>query len=132
MIVVKNSQLTNETISALNTLIDMNINAKVAFRLMRIIKEVSTLVEIKIDMERKILEKYIERDQYGNPLPVLNEDGSVIEGGLKIKSIEYFNKEMSELMSIETEINYEKIRFDEMGLQSAKIKDLIKIDFLFE
>jgi len=132
MIIIKNYQLTNETISALNTLIDMDINAKIAFRLMRIIKEISTLVEIKIDMEKKILEKYLERDQYGNPLPVIGEDGNVVEGGLKIKSIEYFNREMSELMSVETEINYDKIRFDDMGLQSAKIKDLIKIDFLFE
>ena len=40
-IIVKNSQLNNETIQALNTLIDLDINANVAFRLTRIIKELS-------------------------------------------------------------------------------------------
>ena len=37
-IVIKNSQLNDETISALDKLIDVDINASVAFKLMRIIK----------------------------------------------------------------------------------------------
>ena len=54
MIVIKNSQLNNDTIVSLNNLIDMDINAKLAFRLMRIIKEVSSLVEDKVKLEKKI------------------------------------------------------------------------------
>jgi hypothetical protein len=39
---------------------------------------------------------------------------------------------MSELMSVEVTINYEKIKFEELGLKTAKIKDLIKLEFLFD
>jgi hypothetical protein len=42
---VKNSELSNETIQALNMLIDTDINATSAFRLSRIIKELSSIVE---------------------------------------------------------------------------------------
>ena len=42
-LVVKNSQLTEETISALNQLIEMDINAVTAFKLTRIIKELNSI-----------------------------------------------------------------------------------------
>jgi len=54
---VKNSQLNNDTIQALNTLIELDINAVSAFKLTRIIKDISEIVELKLKMEKKILEK---------------------------------------------------------------------------
>ncbi len=132
MIVIRNSQLTNETVSALNHLIDMDINAKLAFRLMRIIKEVSSLVEDKVKLEKKIFDKYLEKDQNGNPIPALDENGNEIPGAVKITSVEEFNKEMYDLMTIENTIPYERVNFDDLNLETAKVKDLIKIDFLFD
>jgi hypothetical protein len=132
MIVIRNSQLTNETVSALNNLIDMDINAKLAFRLMRIIKEVSSLVEDKVKLEKKIFEKYLEKDANGNPIPAVDENNNSIPGAVKITSVEDFNKEMYDLMSIENTIPYDKVNFDDLKLETVKVKDLIKIDFLFE
>jgi hypothetical protein len=131
MIVIKNSQLNNDTIVALNNLIDMDINAKLAFRLMRIIKEVSSLVEDKVKLEKKIFDKYVEKDELGNPVQAQDENGDPIHGAVKINNIEGFNQEMSDLMSIENEVAYEEVNFDDLNLDTAKIKDLIKIDFLF-
>jgi hypothetical protein len=37
---------------------------------------------------------------------------------------------MSDLYEIENEIPFDKISFDNLGLKTAKIKDLIKIDYL--
>ena len=132
MIVIRNSQLTNETVAGLNNLIDMDINAKLAFRLMRIIKEVSSLVEDKVKLEKKIFDKYLEKDENGNPVPAIDENGNEIPGAVKITSVEDFNKEMFDLMSIENTIPYEKVNFDDLKLETVKVKDLIKIDFLFE
>lgn len=131
MIVIKNSQLTNEAVAAINNLVEMDINAKTAFRLMRIIKEVSSLVEDKLKLEKKIFEKYIDRDDAGNPVPAVDDQGMVIQGAVKITKIDEFNQEMYELMSIENTLNHEKINFDDLNLEVAKIKDLLKIDFLF-
>jgi len=131
MIVIKNSQLNNETVASLNELIDMDINAKLAFRLMRIIKEVSSLVEDKLKLEKKIFDKYLEKDEEGNPIQAQDETGNPIPGAVRISNVESFNKEMFDLMSIENTVEYEKVNFDELNLTTAKIKDLIKIEFLF-
>ena len=131
MIIVKNSQLNNETVAVLNNLIDMDINAKIAFRLMRIIKEVSSLVEDKITMEKKIFDKYLEKDPLGNPLPATDENNNIIEGAYRINNLQAFNQEISDLMSVENNLNYDLINFDELNLSTAKIKDLLKLDFLF-
>ena len=131
-IVIKNSQLNDETINALNILIDMDINAVTAFRLTRIIKEISSIVEDKVKMEKKILDKWVKKDENGNALPALNDTGEVIEGAVNITDPDSFTKEMSILMDFENEISYEKIKFEELNLQTAKVKDLIKLEFLFE
>lgn len=129
--IIKNSQLTNDTISALNTLIELDIKAGVAFKLTRIIKELSSIVEDKLKMEKKILEKWVERDEEGNPVIPKGQDGEPIEGTVSITNVEEFTKEMSELMEIETNLPFDKIEFDDLGLTTAKVKDLIKLEFLF-
>jgi len=133
MITVKNSQLNNETVSILNNLMEMDIKASGAFRLMRIIKELSHIIEDKLTMEKKILNKWAYRDDNGGYMPVLGEDGSVIPGAIKITNIIKFEEEMSGLLSVENILSYDKIKFEELNLgETLKIKDLMKIEFIFE
>lgn len=129
---VKNSQLSNETIQSLNTLIDLDINASSAFRLARIIKELSSIVDDKLKMEKKILDKWVSKDESGNVIRPKDESGNDVEGGVNITNVEEFTKEMTSLMDIENEIPYDKIKFEELNLITAKVKDLIKLEFLFD
>lgn len=131
MITIKNSQLNNESVAALNDLIEMDIKATIAFKLMRIIKEVSSLVEDKIKSEKKILDKYLEKDAMGNPIQATDDSGRVIEGAFRVNDVESFNFEMFELMEVVNTLNYEPINFEELNLSTAKVRDLMKIDFLF-
>lgn len=131
MITIKNSQLNNDTISALNTLIDLDINAITAFKLMKIVKEVSSLLETKLSLEKKIMEKYLQKDSEGNPIPGRDEYGNVIPDSFLVDNPEKFNQDMLDLMLYENNINHEKIKFEDLGLETAKVKDLIKLDFLF-
>jgi hypothetical protein len=131
-IVVKNSQLNDETITALNTLIEMDINASTAFRLTRIIKEISSIVEDKVKMEKKILDKWTMKDEEGVAIPAKDEQGNVIPGAVNIMDPDAFTREMTGLMDLENEIGFEKISFDSLELKTAKVKDLIKIEFLFD
>jgi len=132
MFKVKNSQLSNDALQVLNYLIEQDIDASCAFRLTRIIKYLSSIVEDKIKTEKKIFDKWVDRDDFGNPIVAKDELGNPIEDTLMLKDVNEFTKEMSELMSIENDIPYFKINFDDLKLQTAKVKDLIKIDFLFE
>ena len=80
--IIKNAQLTNDTISALNTLIELDVKAGVAFRLTRIIKELSSIVEDKLKAEKRILEKYTEKDGDGKPTVARDKDDNIIQGAV--------------------------------------------------
>jgi hypothetical protein len=131
-IVIKNLQLNDDTIAAINTLVDLDINATAAFRLTRIIKELSSILDDKNKMEKRILDKWTVKDENGNPTPAKDAEGNVIEGAVNISDSQAFSKEMESLMDIENEIPYEKIKFEDLNLQTAKVKDLIKLEFLFD
>jgi uncharacterized protein YacL (UPF0231 family) len=131
MIKIVNSQLTNDAVASLNALIEMDIKAGAAFKLMRIIKEISSLVEDKLAMEKKILEKWVERDLTGNPVLVYDEKNQVVDGAVKIKDMKEFGNEMDSLLTSESTINLEPVNFEDLGLETVKIKDLLKIDFIF-
>jgi hypothetical protein len=131
-IIVKNLQLNNEAVSALNMLIELDISASIAFKLSRIIKEISSIVDDKVKMEKRIFDKWVEKDENGNPKPALDNDGGVIEGAVNISNVDEFTKEMSQLMDIVNELPFDKIKFEDLNLQTAKVKDLIKLDFLFD
>jgi len=129
---VKNSQLNNDTIQALNSLIELDINATSAFRLTRIIKEISSIVDDKLKMEKRILDKWSEKDENGSQIRPVDEEGNVIAGSVNITNVELFTKEMNDLMNIENEVSYEKLKFEELSLSTAKVKDLILLEFLFD
>lgn len=131
-ILVKNIDLNDEAISAINTLIDLDINATTAFRLTRIIKELSSILEDKAKMEKKILEKWTVKDENGVPTPAKDAQGNVIEGAVNISDTSAFSSEMEALLDMENEIAYDKIKFEELGLKTAKVKDLMKLEFLFD
>ena len=128
---IKNSELTNETINALNILIDTDIDAICAFRLSRIIKELTSIVEDKNKMEKKIIEKWTQKDEMGNIIPVINESGDVVNGAVNIIDPESFKMEMDDFMDYENEVEYDKIDFNSLKLQTAKVRDLLKLEFLF-
>jgi hypothetical protein len=131
-IIVKNSQLNNDAIQALNTLIELDINASVAFKLTRIIKEISSIVDDKLKMEKRIFDKWVQKDNDGNPVSAVDENNNVIEGAVNITNVDEFTKEMGALMDVENEIPFDVIKFEDLNLQTAKVKDLIKLEFLFD
>jgi hypothetical protein len=128
-IIVRNSQLNEETLASLNKLVDVDINASVAFKLMRIIKEISSIVEDKNKMEQMIINKHSEKDENGNLVQAKDDQGNPV--GVTIKNMEAFSDEMEDFMSIENEIGYDRINFEDLNLQTARVKDLIKLEFLF-
>lgn len=130
-IIVRNSQLNDETIESLNKLIDVDINANIAFKLMRIIKEISSIIKDKNKMEQMIINNHAEKDENGVVLQAKDEQGNSIPGGVNIKNMEAFSSDMASFMETENEIGYEKIKFEDLNLQTAKVKDLMKLEFLF-
>jgi hypothetical protein len=131
MISVKNYQLNTETITAINAFIELDLPANIAFKLMRIVKELSSLVDDKLKLEKKIFDKYVVKDEMGNPLPAVDEKGTIIPNAAKISDVEAFNREMQDLNEASTDIEFEKLNFEDLKLETAKARDLIVLEFLF-
>jgi hypothetical protein len=129
---VVNSDLNKNTLESINNLMDMDINVSSAFKLMKIVKELSPLVETKGEMEKKIMDKYAEKDENGQYIQPVDQEGNVIEGSVNIKDFDSFTKEMKDLMEIENELQFDKVNIDDLGLKTVKTKDLISLEFLFE
>lgn len=129
---VKNSQLSNDSLQSLNDLIDKDINAKAAFKITRIVKYLSSIVEDKVKMEKKIFDKWVQKDEDGKPLQAKDENGQLIPDTVLISNVDEFSKEMSELLNVENEVPFDRVKFEDLGLETIKIKDLIKIEYLFE
>jgi len=130
--IIKNSQLNNEALGAINNLLDTDIDAVAAFKLTRIIKFISPIVEDKLKMEKKIYDKWAKKDDSGKYLLAKDDAGNEIPDTIVLKDVDTFSKEMSELYEVENEVPFDKIKFEDLKLQTAKTKDLIKLDFLFE
>ena len=118
MIIIKNSQLSQDTVTALNAIIDLDIKAGEAFKLMRMLKDLSSIIEDKTKLEKRIFEKYVERDSSGNPVEATDNTGAVIPNAVKITDTLSFNTEMDELMSVENTLNHEKLNFDDLNINS--------------
>lgn len=129
---IKNSQLSNEALSAINKLLEADIDAVAAFKLTRIIKFISPIVEDKLTSEKKIYDRWAQKDDQGNFSLAKDDQGNDIPDTVVLSDIDSFTKEMSELYQVENDIPFDKIRFEDLKLQTAKVSDLIKIDFLFE
>ena len=83
-------------------------------------------------LEKKIIDKWTKKDNDGNPVPVYGENGEVVDGAVNIIDTSKFQVEMSELMELENEIDYEKINFEDLKLETAKVRDLLTLEFLFD
>lgn len=131
-IFVKNSELNTETINSINNLINLDINASIAFKLSRIFKDLSSIIDSKLLIERKIMDKYSEKDENGNLVKPKDNDGNIIEGAVNILDMNKFTTEMNDLMNTVNELPYDKINFDDLKLSTTKIYDILKLDFLFK
>lgn len=132
-IVVKNSQLNRNTIHSINTLIEKDIEGSMAFRLARIIKHISSIVDDKVQSEKKIVDRYAKRDVDGNII-FSKDENTGEETSIPIIKEEYteaFKNEISNLNDVENTLPYEKLDFDDLKISKINIKLLMDVDFLF-
>jgi hypothetical protein len=131
MIFIKNSELNEEMLKDLNNLMELDIAPSSALKISRVLKDLSNILKEKISKERSIYEKWILRDEDGNPVPLEDENGEPIKDSIKISDMRSFENDINEFMNLNNEIPFEKIDINELNLQSVKIKEIIKIEFLF-
>jgi hypothetical protein len=132
MIKVKNIQLNEKTIDALNLLLDKEIPIKASFSLSMIAQELAPIVKLVQEKYNKILEKYAEKDKDGKVKYAVDSEGKEIPNKLMIKTEENFIKEMDELYNIENTINADNIYIEDLGNIDVKPITLMTLNFMLK
>ena len=90
---------------------EMNLPLKAAYKLNKIRKAVEKEGDFYAEKFQEILDKYAKKDEEGNL--VFSEDGSQIM--IKDDSIEECNKELSDLQSLEVQIENYGLTIEDFG-----------------
>lgn len=133
MISIKNRQLDTETINVLNEIVEMDIKAIEAFKLMKIIKHLDEVVQNRQKAEMNLVKKYAIKNEDGSLKLPLDENGNEIQGSFEVsdEDKEELNKQFNDLLEYENKIDFDPIKFENLGLEKISIKKLAKLDFLF-
>jgi hypothetical protein len=128
---IKYKDLTADVVTAVGILADKPISAVCAFKISRIIRELNNLMNDKQVSEAKILDKFAAKDENGEYVRFVLEDGTVDQSRIRVEDPEGYQTEMTELMELVVELEQEKLNFEDLRLDVATSKELYPLDFLF-
>jgi len=120
-----NNQLQNSTI-ALSKLSQKELPIKISFLLAKNISHINAELKIYNDERQKLVEKYSIKDKNDKPIIENNQIK------LQPKLINDWNKDMSELLSIENEVNIKQFSIDNLEGISISASEIMAIKFMIE
>jgi len=120
-----------DSVSSLNTLNELKLPVKTAFRLAKITKKLNEILEAYNSVLQKLQQEYVEKDEEGKQVTFIDPATPSITR-LSFKDREAFDAAYQELLGIETEIEITKISLDDLGNVEIKSSTLYDIDWLIE
>lgn len=125
---LSNEKILN-TINVLGNLNNTQLNIKLAYAISKNINKIDMELKTYNDEKAKLINKYAEKDKEGNVIS--DEHGHII---IEEKHKEDWNNDISELLSIENEIDIHKIQLDDLLNANYNISpaELSMIDFMIE
>jgi hypothetical protein len=75
-----------------------------ALKLAALVRQLQGPVQDLDAVQMRIVEAYTERDAEGNPVPVVDSDGAIQPGAVRLTDPEGFAREMRELLEAEVEL----------------------------
>lgn len=122
---IKNEVLVN-SIGVLSKLTNMELPIKLSYALSKNITKIDRELEVYNKERQKLIEKYGEKDKEGKLKT--KEDGTI-----NILDIDNFNKDLKEILEIETEVDIHTIDLENINTD-IKITpgELMIIDYMFK
>ena len=125
---LSNEKILN-TINVLGNLNNTQLPIKLAYAISKNINKIDIELKTYNDEKVKLINKYAEKDKEGKVIS--DEHGHII---IEEKHKEDWNNDISELLSIENEIDIHKIQLDDLLNANYNISpaELSMIDFIIE
>lgn len=108
---------------------EMVLPVKASYAISKNIKKIEKEIEVYNEERAKLLDKYGEKDENGNL--VVSEEQNI---KIAPENVEKWNKDLSELLDIEVEVDIHKLKFsvlEESGM-GMSISGIQSIDFMLE
>lgn len=106
---------------------NQSLPIKVAYQVARLIRELDKESATFDESRRQIIDKYAEKDENGEYKQ--NEDGNII---IKPEDIITCNKEMTELLETQIEINAEALNMNDFGAIELTPSQMLNLEPFFE
>jgi len=126
---IQYKMVNNEIVNLLFELIQLEINVDYCKIIADIYQSIYQINEFKTSNEKLIINKWIEKDEFGEVLYYKNDKDEVMANFI---DFDLFNNEMSEFLENGVDINYEPLVFKNLGIEKYKPINLIKLGFLFK
>ena len=113
---------------SLNTILALELPVKPAYWLSRFADKIQAEMQAMEKARMKLIEKYAKKDKDGKPMMKKDKDGKPInEYDLTKANTEKFQLEFAELGKEEFEIDFEPIKFDQLGDIKLKPFTLVQL-----
>lgn len=119
---LSNEKIVN-SIGSLHTLSNESLPVRASFYISKNVKELQKSLETYDEEKKKLMKKYCK----------LKEDGSLDvkkDGTVDIIDTENWNKDMKELMALETDVNIAKLNINDFGNATLTANEIGLIDFM--
>lgn len=121
---ITNRELLNK-IRVLESTAEKQLGVKVSYIIAKNIKNINKELELFNEEKIKIINKYSEKDEQGNPK--INNNNFILVKGKE----DLVNKEYNELLDIEIEIDIKKFNINEIDSEAKFTpNELIELDFM--
>jgi len=126
LIKVKLQDLVNAS-QTLRNLGDKPLRGKLAYKVGKIIQQVSNELELYDNARRELLEKYCEKNEDGTLN--IHEDGNVL---ILPENISVYNEEIKKMNETEIELNIVLLDLDELENIEMTPKEMMQIDWIIK
>lgn len=123
--IIKNEKLVN-SIVVLSKLTQMELPIKLSYALSKNITKIDRELTVYNKERGKLIEKYGEKDEEGNLKT--KEDGTI-----NILDIDSFNKDLKEILEIETEVDIHLIDLEKVNVDiNITPGEIMLVDYMFK
>lgn len=128
---IKNFQVLDEqNQKAVNELMNNDLVGATALKVVKVVRKLDELFKDVNEAVKLVRTKFTDKDEKGNPIHPLDEQGNEIKDRIKITDHIAFNKELEQILAVENEIDIEMISEEEIKGVKISPKNIMLLNWL--
>lgn len=104
-----------DAVAALKELVDTPLPVAGSLKVVRMARALEAAAGDVATVRQKLVDRYVERDAAGAPLPALDAEGNEIAGHVRVSDAAAFAREAEELMQARLQVAAEPLATAELG-----------------